>query len=392
MNHKGEWQFKYPNMPPITDATPFYKRITIYLFGLSLAGAILFLGQDIIVPLAFSILLAILLLPAINWLEKKKVPRVTAILIALVIAIIFLAALIYFISSQVMSFADDLPSIKKHLEDHYLSLQKWVRKTFNLTIREQKALISNATAKMKDSTPGVIGETFLSVTQTLLLVFLLPIYSFLLLYYRGMIRRFLLKIFADEHEEKIEEVLKESRLVIQNYMVGLMIEMAIVAVLNVAGFMILGIQYAILLGLVAAILNMIPYIGMLIATVLCILVTASSSENLSDILWVWAILSFVQFIDNNILMPKIVGSKVKINALITILAVLVGGALCGISGMFLAIPGIAILKVVFDRVEGLQAWGMLLGDDITGKQGNRFISRINAGMKRKPKPVAKQTA
>ena len=352
----------------------------------------LFFGQNIIVPFAFSILLSILLLPAVNFLERKKMPRVSAILICLIIAIILLLALIYFISSQVINFTDDIPSIKKHLADHYASLQKWVRKTFNLTIREQKALMSNAAEKVKDNTPGYIGETFLSVTQTILLVVLLPIYSFLLLYYRGMIRTFLIRVFKDHNESKVIEVLKESRLVIQNYMVGLLIEMAIVTILNVTGFMILGIQYAILLGVVAAILNMIPYIGMLIATVLCMLVTASSSPNLSDVLWVWAILSFVQFIDNNILMPKIVGSKVKINALITILAVLIGGALCGVSGMFLAIPGIAILKVVFDRVEGMEPWGMLLGDDITGKQGNRFIRRFNDGIKRKPKPLAKQTA
>jgi predicted PurR-regulated permease PerM len=374
------------------DSTPFYKKLTFCLFAISLLGLILYLGRDIIIPFAFALLLAVLLLPAINFLEKKKVPRVTAILIVLVISVFLIALVLYFLSTQIISFAEDVPAIKRNLDEHYARIQKWIRTTFKLTYREQKELMSNAAEKVKDSTPQYLGETFLSVTQFFGLAFLLPIYTFLILYYRQMLRKFLIMVFKDDHEEKVVEIIRESKSIIQNYMVGLLIEMAIVAGMNITGFMILGINYAILLGVLAAILNLIPYIGMLIATILCMLVTISSSNNIMDAVWVGVILAGVQFIDNNILMPRIVGSKVKINALITILAVLIGGALCGFSGMFLAIPGVAILKIVFDRVDEMKPWGMLLGDDITGVHSGKFIRSLGHGIRKKPKNLEKKSA
>jgi predicted PurR-regulated permease PerM len=374
------------------DTTPFYKKLTFCLFGIALLALILYLGKDIIVPFAFSLLLAILLLPPIHFLERAKMPRVTSILIVLCIAAIFIALIVYFLSSQIISFAEDVPDIKRNLEEHYAKLQKWVRTTFKLTYREQKELMSNAAEKVKDSTPGYLGETFLSVTQFFAFAFLLPIYTFLILYYRQMLKKFLILVFKSDHEDKVVEVLQESKSIIQNYMVGLLIEMAIVTTMNITGFMILGIKYAILLGVLAAILNLIPYIGMLIASILCMLVTISSSDSISDVIWVAAILAAVQFIDNNILMPKIVGSKVKINALVTILAVLIGGTLCGFSGMFLAIPGVAILKIVFDRVDGMKPWGMLLGDDITGTKSNKFIRSLERGIRKKPRRMEEKSA
>jgi predicted PurR-regulated permease PerM len=128
----------------------------------------------------------------------------------------------------------------------------------------------------------------------------------------------------------------------------------------------LGIQYAFFLALVSAMLNLIPYIGMLVANLFCMVITLVSSENIMDVVWVGVILAVVQVIDNNFLMPMIVGSKVRINALAAIVGVLVGGAICGIAGMFLSIPGLAILKVIFDRVNALKPYGMLLGDAQNG--------------------------
>jgi predicted PurR-regulated permease PerM len=191
-----------------------------------------------------------------------------------------------------------------------------------------------------------------------------------------MIKRFLVNVFKNDHKAKVNEVLRESRIIVQSYMVGLLIEMGIVAAINITGFLILGIKYAFFLGLLAAILNLIPYIGMLIASVFCMLVTLTTTTDISQVLYVLLVLIVVQFFDNNLIMPKIVGSKVKINALMTILGVLIGGAIAGVSGMFLSIPIVAILKVIFDRVEGLEPWGEILGDEITGKNRSRLYRRL----------------
>jgi predicted PurR-regulated permease PerM len=192
----------------------------------------------------------------------------------------------------------------------------------------------------------------------------LPIYTFLILFYRTTIKTFFVSVFKNGEEERVHEVLSESGTIAQQYITGLLIETTIVFSLNTLGFLILGIKYAVFLALLAALLNLIPYVGMLVANIICMVVTLISSENISDVLWVGIILAAVQFIDNNFGMPLVVGNKVRINALVTIIGVLIGGALCGVPGMFLAIPGLAVLKVIFDKVPGLKPWGLLLGDEI----------------------------
>ncbi len=357
------------------------------MVSLSIIAYTIFIAQDIIIPLAFSILLAILLLPVVNFLERKKVPRVIANIIAILLAFVFIGGIVYFLSSQIAGFLKDLPSIRKHLADHYLTVQQWVSKKFHFSTVQQAGFITDATDKIKNSGAGFLGETFISLTQALMVLVLLPVYTFLILYYRDMIRNFLVGVFKDEYASGVRDVLKQSRSIVQGYMIGLIIEMGIVAAINSMGFILLGIEYAIFLGVLAAILNMIPYIGMLIASLFCMLITLTNSTEITDIVGVLAILVAVQFIDNNIIMPRVVSSKVKINALITILGVLIGGTLAGVSGMFLSIPAIAILKVIFDRVENLKPWGMLLGDEITGANKSKFYMTLEH-MTSKLRPAA----
>ncbi len=150
--------------------------------------------------------------------------------------------------------------------------------------------------------------------------------------------------------------------------------MGIVCALYASGFLILGIKYALFLALVAAMLNLLPYIGMIIANLFCMLITMVSSENLSDVFWVAVIILVGHLIDNNFLLPRIVGSKVKINALVTLLGVLVGGAICGVPGMFLSVPALAVLKVIFDRVDSLKPYGLLLGGETMDPSGKPAMS------------------
>ncbi len=359
-------------------STPFYLKFTLQLLMLLLTGLVIYIGQDIIVPLAFSILLAVLLLPLNRYLEKKGLSRVVSIIISLTILMIFAGGILYFLTYQIAGFVDDIPAIKQHLANHLKTLKGWMGNQVNLTKVEQNSLLNNAAEQLKTSGSGVLGSTFLTLTQALLVLLLLPVYIFLLLYYRTMIAKFLVLVFKKESQADVQEVLQEAKGIVQGYMTGLIIEMGIVATINSAGFLIIGIKYPIFLGVLSAILNMIPYIGMLIAAVFCILITLTGSAGISDIIWVIIILTVVQFIDNNIIMPKVVSSKLKINALITILGVLIGGALAGIPGMFLSIPGIAILKVIFDRVEELKPWGVLLGDDVTGSRKSRLYLRFES--------------
>ncbi|HUQ64931.1 MAG TPA: AI-2E family transporter [Flavitalea sp.] len=348
---------------PNNDTLPFYAKFSLNLLTIVLLGTIIFLGQDIFMPLCFAIVLAFLLLPVNKWLVKQGMPQVPAMIISIVAAVLLIIGIVYFLSTQIAQFIEDLPAIRRNLDKHMNTVQQWIRHNFNISRKEQQQAIESASEDMKTTGPGMLGTTFVTAASVVLLIFLLPIYTFLILYYRELIRKFFISIFPDKHRISVEEVLIESRVIIQSYMVGLLIEMAIVAALNATGFLIIGIHYAIFLSVLAAILNMIPYVGMLVASIVCMLITLANTNNISDIIWVGVALTIVQFIDNNILMPYVVSSKVKINALVSIIGVLIGGALAGVSGMFLSIPGIAIMKAVFDRVDGLEPWGMILGDD-----------------------------
>lgn len=180
-----------------------------------------------------------------------------------------------------------------------------------------------------------------------------------------MILHFLYEIFAHTDSEKVAEVLKEIKGAIQRYMVGLLLEGIVVAILNTIALLLFGIKYAILLGLMAAILNLLPYIGGIIAILLPVFVATITKDGIHTQLGITAAYLVIQFIDNHLLVPLIVSSRVQINAFISIVIVLLGGALWGVSGMFLSIPFIGILKLIFDRIDELKPWGKLLGTEVT---------------------------
>jgi predicted PurR-regulated permease PerM len=351
--------------------TPYYQRVSLNLITLCLIATILYLGQGILLPLFFSALLATLLLPVTNFLQRKKIPRVAAILVAILVSLALIIGILYFLSHQVAIFLDDAETIKSRITTLFDDLQRWINSTFNVSERKQDEYLRDTGEKLKDSGAGFLGKTVSTITETFAYVVFLPVYTFLILYYKDLIKKFFIKAFNGAEPGKIERVMYQSSTIGRHYVLGLSIDMAIVFTLNSIGFLILGIQYAIFLALVAAILNLIPYIGMLIANVFAMLITLVTSEQLSDVMWVAIVLAAVQFIDNNFLMPLIVGNKVRINALVTIIGVVVGGTLCGVGGMFLAIPAIAFLKVVFDHVLGLEHWGLILGDHVNDEESRK---------------------
>jgi predicted PurR-regulated permease PerM len=342
---------------------PYYVRLCAKLLTLFLIGWIAYLGKTIIVPIYFSILLAILLLPLANFLERLKIPQGIADMTAVFSAVLIIVILIYFLSTQISSFVTDMPSIKEHMAEHYAALRHWINQKFNVSFTQQTIFIRNTTKQLTNSGGEYIGQTFSSVTETFVLTVMVAIYTFLILFYRHLIRKFLLAVFKEEHQDGVNEVLVETKSMVRNYMMGLLIEMAIIAIANSIILLCLGIKYAIFLGVFIAILNLVPYVGIITGILFAVIVTLTTSSNMNDILWIIVSLGIVHLVDSNILMPRIVGSKVKINALCAITGVLLGGSLMGIAGVFLALPTLAILKIVFDRVDELKPWGILLGDE-----------------------------
>lgn len=339
---------------------PFYFKSTVILFGLFLLVYVLYILGDILVPFAFAAFVAILLNPLSSFFQRHKVPKPLAIILTLLIAIVVIGSIFYFLSSQMVQFGETFPALKVRFGQITEGLEKFIASHFGISIQKQVQLLKDAL----DSSQALVGKTLGTVIGTLSLVILVPVYVFMMLYYKPLILNFLYEVFKEEHTQNLAEILREAKTAIQSYIIGLLIEMIIVAVLNSTALLILGVKYAILLGVIGAIINILPYIGGIIAILLPVLIATVTKDGYSTQLGIIVAYLIIQFIDNNVVFPRFVAIKVKINALISIVVVLLGNALWGISGMFLSIPFIAVLKIVFDRVDELKPWGKLLGDAV----------------------------
>ncbi len=355
---------------------PNAQKLSYQLLVILLLGIFIYLGHGVLVPIYFSILLSILLLPITRILERMYLPATLANFIAVILSLALIASVVYFLTSQMAGFFNDMPAIRGHLADHITTLQGWVVQKLHISTAQQKIFIEDAREGVRQSGGQYIGQTFLSVSETIVLIVLVAIYSFLILCYRHLIKRFLFAVFSSHHKENLEYVLIESKQIIQKYMTGLLIEMAIVATCNSVLLLLIGIKYAIFLGVFAAVLNIIPYIGLFTGLLFTVLVTLGNSSSMNDIIWIIAGMETIHFLDANFLMTKIVGSKVKINALMTIVGVVIGGTLIGLPGIFLALPTIAILNVIFSRIDTLKPWSILLSDDRENIPQKRILKHL----------------
>jgi len=305
----------------------------------------------------------VLLLPIANFLEKKvRFPRSLASLLAVILLILSLVGLLYLVGSQISNLAEDWPQFKQQVLTSVADLQHWISVKFHIRIKQQNSYVDTATSRLLATGSSVISDTILSLSSLILFLIFILIDTFFLLYYRRLLIRFLVAVFKEENAVTVYDIIAEIQSRIRQYILGLVLEMLIVAAATCLALWILGIKYAILLGLITGLFNIIPYIGIFTALLLSTLVTFATA-GATKLLLVVATIFGIHLIDANILLPVIVGSKVRINALITVLGVIIGQALWGIPGTFLAIPVIAILKIVFDRIDSLKPWGLLLGDE-----------------------------
>ena len=354
---------------------PLTVRRSIEVLGLCALGAIIILGQSVIMPLLMAFFISIVLLPPFRWLMKHKVPESLSIVFCIIGFIMLIAAVAFFLSWQIGGFVSDIDTIKKNLSIHWDNLSKWISSKTHYSVEQQLGIIKQQSSKLGSNITGQIQGALASLSGIFIFLGLLPIYIFLIMFYRNLLLRFVYMWFAEDHHSKVEEALRETEVMVKFYLVGLAIQIAYLTVLLSVILMLFGIKHAILIGVTFAILNLIPYLGALIGNLIGVILTLTTSQEMWQIWAVLGTIAFVQFLDNNILMPRIVGSKVKVNALASIVGIVIGGTMAGISGMFLSIPLMALLKIVFDKTEHLRQWGVLLGDARPGLSpvGNRMF-------------------
>ncbi len=341
---------------------PFYARTALIFIGLFAFVAVLYIGQHIIVPIVISGIIAILLSSMVSFLVKKRMNRILAIIVSLSTVCLTLILLVVLLSSQLTQFSDAFPRL---LSKFYEFLNKgvlWASESFNISIDKINIFIVDTKAEIIAGGRSSIGATLSIMGSAVVVIFLIPVYIFMILFYQPLLLEFIRKLFGKTNENEVNEILTSTKSVIQRYLVGLLLEALIIATLNSVGLLIMAIEYAVVLGILGAILNIIPYLGGIIAMGIYMVIAMVTKDDAIYILYIWMLYSGIQIIDNNFIVSKVVGSKIKINAFIAIVVIICGEAIWGIPGMFLSLPLTAIAKLIFDRIEGLKPWGLLLGD------------------------------
>ncbi|MBA3828845.1 MAG: AI-2E family transporter [Taibaiella sp.] len=341
---------------------PFYARLALILISVVLIFVILKVGSAVFIPLLFALLIAVLVYPVTRLLERMGLGRSIAALITILAFFSVVAAFIYLFILQIISFSKDLPRLQKRLAVILHNMQSWISHKYGIDSAEQMDYVNKSASSIFSTAAHSLSNIFLSFGGILIMVIFIIIYSFFILYHRRLLTRFVTGLFKPQVRSEVHEVVQETRIVINSYVIGLMIEMAILAVVGSCTLAILGIQYAILIGVLAAVLNIIPYIGIYTSIALSMLITFTNGGG-KPALEVALVLLIIHIIDSNIMMPRIVGGRVKMNPFITIVAVIVGELIWGIPGMFLFIPLTAIIKIISERVEGLKPWAILIGEE-----------------------------
>jgi len=346
---------------------PLYIKSAVYLFLIIMIVFVMLWAKFILIPVSIGILLTFLLMPISRWLENKGIPRILAILMSIILMILVLGGFIYFLSNQIMSFSEDLPILKEKVTARFAELQQYVSDRFNISEKRQIAWMETQLLNALQSSGQLFGNIFSATGTFIAASSLIPIYIFFFTLYKYKFVEFIKHLTDPEKHDWILNILHRTSQVSQKYLVGLVIDITILSILNSIGFMILGIDHAVLLGVIAGVLNIIPYVGVLIGSMFPIAMAFLTKDSSWIPLGAFFVCLFVQFLDNNFITPKVVGSSVSINPLATLIVLLIGASIWGIAGMMLFIPYLGMLKVVFDHVDHLRPFGFLIGEEVKFK-------------------------
>lgn len=344
---------------------PFWLKAPVVLIGLALLFVIMSYGKFILMPLAFAGFLSMLLNPLVNRLERWRLGRAFSIIITILMVLIVFAGIITLISAQFVQFAERIPEVTERLKSVTTEGVQFLEETVGLSQEQRTDYIEQGLSNLIDSSGQYVSSFLGATTSAFTLMSLLPIFIFFMLYYKEMYQTFFEKLFEQKDgSSRVDIVLTDVQEVTQNYLVGLLTVIGILAVLNTTGLLVIGLEHAIFFGVFASLMAVIPYIGIIIGALPPLLFAFLLGDSLITPLLVMVVFGTVQFLEGNFISPRIVGSKVSINPFMAMLALIIGGEVWGISGMILFVPLIGILRVIFAEIDTLKPYGYLLGNKI----------------------------
>ena len=332
------------------------------LLSLILLFFSLYAARAILIPFVFSIFIALILNPVVSFLHRKGLHRVLSIVFTMLSVAGVLGVLLMFTGSQAKKLFVDLPLLVERLKIYIETQGSLLQTELQISTNDQIEMLKQATDGIFSTGSSIFSDALSVTTDLITFLSLVPIYIFFMLLYKDNLKQFLLVLGERNQNKDLLEVSKSIKDMVRNYIAGLLLVISILATLNTIGFLLLGIQYAIFLGVLSAALSVIPYIGNLIGGTLPFVVALITKDSIWYAVGVVAVVSFIQFLEGNFITPKVIGSKVNINPLAAIIALIIGGKLWGIIGMILAIPLIGIVKIIMSSTPSLKPYSILLQD------------------------------
>jgi predicted PurR-regulated permease PerM len=343
----------------------FSRKLTyIQYLELILASALLlYWGRSLFVPLSFAWLLSILLYPLCKKLENKGISRSFSITLALCIVVLLVAILIFLIGWQLSRVQDQIPSLSAKFSLLLQQFQQWLLTTLDISLQQQISWFERTLMSVGNNLGGLLTGTIGVTADFLVFVVIVPLFAALILFYRSLLVRFLYALLPQQNHTQTLGVLSKTITIYHNYVKGLLLIYLIVALLNSAGLYVLGIEHALLYGTLASLLTIIPYVGITIGSLLPVILAWLSYDSIwypvGVVLW----FTFVQYLEANIIFPWVIGQRLKVNTLISLIALFVGGIIWGASGMVLFLPFVAILKIIAENIPEWKALDILLGPE-----------------------------
>jgi predicted PurR-regulated permease PerM len=350
-------------MEPNKLQLPPYIKALFVLLLIIIIVFILIVGRSILVPLFLAGLISVLLTPLSNWLERRKISRIFSTAIALFTSIIAILGLLTFVILQVASFSKDLGNVGETLNKYLEQIDGYLTDKLKIETGIGQGIDQDYLIDLLQSNSSSLAEFLLGTLGSLSGVVLLPVFIFFFILYRDHLTLFIASLYVNHDNEKIKQEIRTLRKVIQNYIIGILKVMAILAVMNTAVLFGLGIKHAVFFGIFAALLNIIPYLGPFLGAILPTIFAFLTKDSLFYPIGVVIAFQVIQLIESNFLTPKIVGSNVNLNAFVTFVGLLVGASIWGVIGMIMIIPTLAVLRKIFELSESTLPFALLLGEE-----------------------------
>ncbi len=351
---------------------------TLLIISVLILGIIL--GKTILVPLSISFLFAYLLYPLVRLIERGNIHRVIAILLVLLMALVIVAGGILFVSVKISNLSIDLPELQQQINDKLTAFEQEIESILGMEVNTLDNFLRKAINNIFTAWESNAGVYFSATTTTLFQIGMLPVFTFFLLFYRTKTAYFIFKVVGKKNKLKTLQILREISSVTTKYVRGILIVVLILAVLNTTGLLIIGVPNALAFGILSALLNLIPYFGTLIGGLIPVLyVLFTYTAPFQPIFQIIILFIIVQFLENNLLTPNIVGSNIQLNPFAIIISLLVANMIWGIAGMLIIVPILAILKIIMRNIDALEPFAYLIGDNVSRKHKVDFVPFIQKG-------------